>query len=243
MDKKQLQVWFQNRRQRDRRATGTMDAAVFNDADLAGLPHQDPFEAPRVRADAADGWLNVADICTAAQADATTRSTCLRLLAGHGVVSQRHGQPWIPFEDGWFLCQRLGLDPAPLVMPGLPAPEEPPNVLKNYLFLSAPLPPAYSVLWWNERAIPYRPQAQTVNATRLVLAMGLQRNVVQNWLAKRTAARTYVRGNNTVQGTYLGLNDALQLCISKRLDVYPVQIIAGECNIVLDDSATATGGV
>ncbi|ERS97236.1 CAMK protein kinase [Sporothrix schenckii ATCC 58251] len=242
MDKKQLQVWFQNRRQRDRRVAGTMDAAVLNGAGPAGLPHQGPLEAPRVRADAVDGWLNFADICTAAQTDVATRSTCLRLLSGHGVVPQRHGQPWIPFEDGWFLCQRLDLDPAPLVMPGLPAPEEPPNVLKNYLFLSAPLPPAYNVLWWNEKAIPYRPQAQTVNATRLVLAMGLQRNVVQNWLAKRTVVRTYVRGNNTVQGTYLGLNDALQLCMSKTLDVYPVQIIAGECGIVLDDLAAATGG-
>ncbi|CAK7274253.1 hypothetical protein SEPCBS57363_006070 [Sporothrix epigloea] len=128
LDNKQLQAWFANRRQRDQltqnQGTGTANIPTYT-----GTHAYEPLASPVVRADPANGWLKFGDICTAAQADETTRDRCLRLISGHSVVSLRQNEQWILFKDGRFLCHKLGLDPTFLMScPQAPAPAELPRL-------------------------------------------------------------------------------------------------------------------
>ena len=55
--------------------------------------------------------LNASQILTAAKVEHNRRAHYLGLLKQRGVLSQapRHNA-WVPFEDGAFLCQAIGLD-------------------------------------------------------------------------------------------------------------------------------------
>ncbi|OAA66867.1 Protein kinase-like domain protein [Niveomyces insectorum RCEF 264] len=194
-----------------------------------------------------DHYLNILELCAAAKITNMARLKVVQLLQDRGVVSQRHGQPWVPYEDGCFLAQRLGLDLQPLLLDvtedgvddrhagGNNNRPWVPDLRGNYLLLPRPLPRAYRVLWWHDEAIVYVPRDQTVNATQLVRALGLAKGRLQAYLSRHPSiSRTVLRAaGGPQQGTYMPLQDAQRLCRVLGLDPEPVQTMAEACGLDL----------
>ncbi len=178
----------------------------------------------QVAIDESDGFLDFLHLCRAANTDFMTRQKCLGQLEVHGVLSNRNNRPWIPFKDAGFLCQRLGLDLQPLLSH---VQADPPNERQNYLFLPTTLPREFEVFWWNTKPIPYMPDYQMVNVTKLFRSFGETRMLVTD----SEMIKAVLGGRGVQQGSYIRVQDALRLCIDKGYDLHPIECIMSEYGV------------
>ncbi|OAA63695.1 Protein kinase-like domain protein [Niveomyces insectorum RCEF 264] len=181
-----------------------------------------------------DGWLSFGDLCAAARTTHVMRLKYTYCFRDRGVfVGVDGGESWVPFEDGCFLADVAGLDLAPFVAFGAAlAAVQVPDLRGNYLRLPQCPPAQYAVLWWNDKAIFYRPEGRTVNATHLTQALGAKKGWLYTTLIRYPELhKSIVSGRWGVGGTYLALEDALGLCQLSSLDPQPLRIIAARCGV------------
>lgn len=180
-----------------------------------------------------EDYLKVNDIYKEANASESTRRLYSKRLRSRGVWTEWDREPRVPFKDGCFLYEALGLDPWPLL---LGASMDPSILGGNYLLLEYALPPEYGVLWWGDTSVLYLPATQKVNATQLFQVLGMPRRWLSNYLQKnRHIHREVQKGGpgkpGSKRGSYLALNDAYELCTEKELDTKLIQAISAECSL------------
>jgi hypothetical protein len=187
---------------------------------------------------ASDFSLNATEIFRAARAP--RRKSHLEKLRRRGYPMPRKHPLWLPFKDGVFLCQAVGLaeELEPLLLRAgvdLPGPEE------NYFLrryparrkvrnaprnLPAAPPEGIELLNWVDQKVAYKPLEQTVNATQLCSLGGISRSHVSVFLRKNPGiAKEVLVGNTLAQGTYISYADAATLCGHFNLSQEPVQYL------------------
>ncbi|KAI1421201.1 hypothetical protein F5Y12DRAFT_768956 [Xylaria sp. FL1777] len=177
-----------------------------------------------------DHQLNASEILKFQPAQ---RRSCLRKLKSRsiGTKGRKLEDYWVPFRDGVFLCQAIGLenDLMPLLShPGLPLPLRQDNYLLRRNRRHQPgkeLGNGYASLLHGDHTIVYQPIKEIVNATHLLkLGDNPQNKLAKFFAANPTIAKEIVRrGNWMVLGTYISFKDAISLCHYFELNVSPVQ--------------------
>lgn len=190
-----------------------------------------------------DCYLNAHEICAAAVSPIIPPSKYIYILQDRGVVSERNGQAWVPFEDGCFLSQKLGLD-TDLRLLFSHATMAVPDNRSNYFFLPRTLPPEYNVWFWNGKPLIYKPGDQTVNATKLVQLFGLKRSWLARYLSDNPAVKRtiIVGGQSFLQGTYIMMQEAVRLCHTGGMNLSLLHSILEKCGLKLDINAEEGGG-
>jgi hypothetical protein len=224
---------------------------------LTPLPRQQPPIIPEAPPDeilqttvqgclvsmrASDFSLNATEIFLAAGVGVDRRKSHLEKLRRRGYPTPRKRPLWLPFTDGVFLCQAVGLaeELMPLLLRArlaLPDPEE------NYFLrryparrrkrkasrnLPAAPPEGFELLSWADRKVAYKPLDQTVNATQLCSVGGISRSRLSLYLRSNTAiTKEFLVGNTLVQGTYISYADASTLCRHFNLSPEPVHDLMG----------------
>lgn len=140
-----------------------------------------------------------------------------KVLRANTIVQKGQGRDlWVPFDDGVFLAQKLGVEEElrPLFeLSGrkLPSPEN--NYFYRSGFRTDTAPDGFAILWYNDHAIFYRPAEKQINATQVFKANGRNRSSLANFLKKNAAMARDVRNDHPrTQGTYIRLADAEVLC-------------------------------
>lgn len=203
-----------------------------------------------------DYSLNATEMCAAAGLDSSKRQAYINRFKRHGVLTRDQRKSWVPFNDGVFLCQALGLTSdlrqlfscAPLVVP----PEE-----VNYLLQKEKRqlhsPEGYQTLKWGQIDIAYVPSARTVNATHLLKLGNIRKARLKGFFSQYPdIQKSILRGNPLVQGTYVNFDDATLFCKHFGLDLSPVhqllELAYGEaeirndtCDGIIDDEGLDDG--
>jgi hypothetical protein len=189
---------------------------------------------------ASDSSLNATEIFLAAGGD--RRKSHLEKLRRRGYPMPRKRPLWVPFTDGVFLCQAVGLaeELEPLLLrAGLPLPDpDENNFLRRYPArrqvrnaprnVPAAPPEGFELLSWAGRRVAYKPVERTVNATQLCSLGGISRSRVSVFLRSNPGiVKEVLVGNTLVQGTYISYADASTICGHFNLSQEPVQHLMG----------------
>lgn len=203
-----------------------------------------------------DYSLNATEMFAAAGLDSSKRQAYMNRFKRHGVLTQYQRKSWVPFNDGVFLCQVLGLESdlqqlfscAPLVGP----PKEENYLLQKERRQLHP-PEGYQTLKWGQIDIAYVPSARTVNATHLLKLGNVQKAKLKEFFGQYPdIQKSILRGNPLVQGTYVNFNDATLFCEHFDLDLSPVhqllelphgeaEICNNPCDGIIDDEGLYDG--
>ncbi|KAI1358431.1 hypothetical protein F5Y08DRAFT_350852 [Xylaria arbuscula] len=177
--------------------------------------------------------LNASEILKATNLQPAMRKSWLGKLKSHGVGAKgmKRGDCWVPFQDGVFLCQAIGLkdDLKPLLShPGLSLPLREDNYLLRRKRRRQPgkeLDNGYASLLHGGHTIVYQPIKEIVNATHLLKLGDIPRRRLANFFAANSGIAKEIvnRGSLMVLGTYISFQDAISLCHYFELDVSPVQ--------------------
>ncbi|KAK8142786.1 hypothetical protein G3M48_008265 [Beauveria asiatica] len=170
--------------------------------------------------------INASDLFRLVQLDKRSRDNLIRKLKQHQAIewetTKRNG--WVPFRDGVFLCQALGIENElrPLLLQSrinLPRRE------RNYLLRD---PHGFKVLQWNGYDLPYNPSKQIVSITALVRLTNAAWEPVYQFLRTRPKiTKTVIRkGTAIFIGTYISYEDAISVGRRFNLDLATVEHLA-----------------
>jgi serine/threonine protein kinase len=170
-----------------------------------------------------DCQLNASQILTAANLQKDERVTWLREFKERGIGgnSGKNGRLnyWVPFSDGVFLCQAVGLEDdlrplfsySPLTLP---------NREENYLLVRRRRPirqelqNEFAGLPCGNCVIAYQPSKRIINATHLLKASNIARHKLTEFFAKnpRITKEIINHGNRRTLGTYISFEQARVFC-------------------------------
>ncbi|KAI0143499.1 hypothetical protein GGR57DRAFT_508090 [Xylariaceae sp. FL1272] len=180
-----------------------------------------------------DQQLNAFEILKATNLPSAKRNLWLCKLKSYGVVvkGRKRGDYWVPFRDGVFLCQAIGLedDLKPLLScPGLSLPLRQDNYLVQRKRRRQPgkkLDNGYACLLHGGHTIVYQPIKEIVNATHLLKLGDVPRQQLATFFAANSGIAKEIvnRGSSIILGTYISFKDAISLCYHFDLDISPVQ--------------------
>ncbi|KAM3431348.1 hypothetical protein MY4824_007200 [Beauveria thailandica] len=170
--------------------------------------------------------INASDLFRLVQLDKRSRDNLIRKLKQHQAIewetTKKNG--WVPFRDGVFLCQALGIENElrPLLLQSrinLPRRE------RNYLLRD---PDGFKVLQWNGYDLPYNPRKQIVSITALVRLTNAAWEQVYQFLRTRPKiTKTVIRkGTAIFIGTYISYEDAMSVGRRFNLDLATVEHLA-----------------
>ncbi|KAL2258898.1 hypothetical protein VTK26DRAFT_7611 [Humicola hyalothermophila] len=167
---------------------------------------------------ASDFSLNATEIFLAAGVGVDRRKSHLEKLRRRGYPTPRKRPLWLPFTDGVFLCQAVGLaeELVPLLLRArLALPDREENYfLRRYPArrrkrkvsrnLPAAPPEGFELLSWADRKVAYKPLDQAVNATQLSSVGGISQSRLSLYMRSNPAiTKEFLVGNTLVQGTYI----------------------------------------
>ncbi|KAM3537480.1 hypothetical protein ARSEF1564_009597 [Beauveria bassiana] len=170
--------------------------------------------------------INASDLFRLVQLDKPSRNNLIRKLKQHQAIewetTKKHG--WVPFRDGVFLCQALGIENElrPLLLQSrinLPPRES------NYLLRD---PDGFKILQWNGYDLPYNPSKQIVSIKALVRLTNTAWEPVYQFLRTRPEiTKTVIRkGTAIFIGTYISYEDAMSVGRRFNLDLATVEHLA-----------------
>lgn len=122
---------------------------------------------------------------------------------------------WTAYSNGVFLCQALGLEHDLRPLLSYPPAPEPPNYNDNYLLRQANrrLPVEFKAINFDDCEIAYKIDERLVNATHIVKAGNITRNMLPKfWNGRPDVNRKVLGRGSRAQGTYVSHEDALSLC-------------------------------
>ncbi|PHH72470.1 hypothetical protein CDD80_4512 [Ophiocordyceps camponoti-rufipedis] len=167
-----------------------------------------------------DFHLNASQILSAAGLTKSQRDLRVRSLRSQGVTTiQEPDGPevWVPFRDGVFLCQRVGLE-SELASLLSWAPCDMPDRQENYLA-------QVERLEWSGQLIAHRPYQGTINAAHLLRLSG-SRQRLGHFFARNPGIKKQVHYGEH-RGTYVSYEDARVLCLHLGLDPGPIDDLLG----------------
>src|SRR2546423_3048858 len=177
-----------------------------------------------------DFHVNASQTLTAANLNHAERKKWLRKLKQRGVANpypaKAHPNLWVPFRDGVFLCQAVGLeeDLMPLLSyPSLPFPPRNENYLLVRQTRRRPLEKdGYAGLWYGDCVVVYHSSKRLINATHLLRLCNMGRRHLTKFFAHNPAlTKETRRGDVQTQGTYISFEDARVLCDYFNLNPAP----------------------
>ena len=158
-----------------------------------------------------DFQLNASEVLTVANLHGAMRKKWRRKFGERGIKSQarnRRRELWVPFPDGVFLCQAVGLenDLKPLLCySSLPLPPRSQNYLLDSLFAE---------LKYDDRIIAYLPSKRVINITHLLQTSNVSLSRLRIFFKNHPgiAKETIEQGDSRIVGTYISFEDANILC-------------------------------
>ena len=157
------------------------------------------------------------------------RRSYLDKLKQRGVVTRatRYDDAWVPFQDGVFSCQRVGLDNElqPLLSYAkLDIPKREENYLlfrrnNAWRYFREESANGYAGLECGDNVIAYRPSEQTINAEHLLRSGGISRTMLTKFFQENPRIAKQIRHcHASTQGTYVSFDDASIFRTDFRLD-------------------------
>ncbi|PHH90254.1 hypothetical protein CDD83_4162 [Cordyceps sp. RAO-2017] len=165
-----------------------------------------------------DFQLNASQILTAAGLPKSQRDLYVRKLKSQGIPNPPttgRSEFWVPFRDGVFLCQKVGLEKELKSLFSY-APHAKPDRKDNYFF-------EIKYLHWSGQTIAYRPSEGTINAAHL-LRLGGTRRQLDQFFAKNPGIKRRVHLGKD-RGTYVSYEEARALCLYLKLNPHPIEYL------------------
>lgn len=187
-----------------------------------------------------DFQLNASQILTAANLQTCERDKWRHKFKKRGIKSQaRNGRQehWLPFPDGGFLCQAVGLEDDLRPLLSYSSRPLPPRG-ENYLL---ELPSGFADLQYGDCVIVYRPSKRVINITHLLNASKVPRQRLLVFFTNNPgiAKEVVQRGDPRIVRTYISFKEAQLLCDYFGLSLAPVQgLLAGDSTSALAVSAS-----
>ncbi|KAL1855292.1 hypothetical protein VTK73DRAFT_8585 [Phialemonium thermophilum] len=164
-------------------------------------------------------YLNASQVLGATQVN---RQAWLKKIRKHGASIVEGQYHWLPFRDGVFLCQTLGLEETLrhlLSFPGLPFPDS-----KDNYWTIGLVPDGYETLWAGDQEVSYQPSSRMINATHLARLNNIEKHRISQYFRGNPAVdRHVVRGKPRVSGTYVSYENALNFCKYFNIDLKPLK--------------------
>ncbi|SPQ20563.1 58b91467-99f2-4e1f-b778-eb56634c081b [Thermothielavioides terrestris] len=198
--------------------------------------------------DRPDFALNASEILSASTVSPTDRHRYLARLKRRGFEADGNSPVWVPFRDGVFVCQAVGLERELEPLLSFPGVARPP-VGENYLLLprdpprprepqrprdqpraaeQQPLPEGFAVVRYNnDHAIAYKPFEREVNAAHLGRVYNINAHKFSKFFTRNPGMVKSVRrgGLAILRGTYISFEDAEVLCAHFGARFSPVRCL------------------
>ena len=161
-----------------------------------------------------DCWLNATEVLKMAGKTANDRNHTLRILKKHTSIQVvgRPLQSWIPYQDGYFLCEFLQLTDTlrPLLEYGK---KQGMNLNDQTNYLSNP---EFLTVQAGQTMVSIRSADMWINVTHILKAGGYNRSEAANVRGK--VKHEILRGDLATQGTYVDPQAGLDLCKEYKLE-------------------------
>lgn len=182
-----------------------------------------------------DSYINATQLLRAAYPTSakSRRRYWLLKIKSHGMMVRQGGQDhwWLPFADGVFLCQAVGLEDElqPMILyPQLVPPRRESNYLLQKKKPSGEAEPldGLASIQFHGCPVAYEPDRGLINATQLLRAGKLaQANLTTFFRSFPSVDHITRQGNGTIRGTYVSFGTARLLCQKFQIDSTPLDHI------------------